>query len=159
MDTPQAHHTIGHDRPVDESPAAPGGRRYGMSPDHRLDGDPPVWSGQGMPTPPTHRSAIVTSTTQPDAKRPTAKQLTYLRTLANRTGTTFATPISREDASAEIRRLKRIADTGFTFAELKAEEAVRRDHDDERLPAELATAVQEWETVGWGSTATWSQRA
>jgi len=112
-----------------------------------------------MPTPPTHRSAIVTSTTQPDAKRPTAKQLTYLRTLANRTGTTFATPISREDASAEIRRLKRIADTGFTFAELKAEEAVRRDHDDERLPAELATAVQEWETVGWGSTATWSQRA
>ena len=38
--------------------------------------------------------------------------------------TTFATPISRADASAEIRRLKRIADTGFTFAELKAEEAV-----------------------------------
>ena len=112
-----------------------------------------------MPTPPTHRSAIVTTTTQPDAKRPTAKQLTYLRRLANRTGTTFATPISFADASAEIRRLKRIADTGFTFAELKGEQVARRDHDDERLPAELASAVREWETVGWGSTATWSQRA
>jgi hypothetical protein len=101
----------------------------------------------------------VTNTTPPDAKPPTARQLTYLRQLANRTGTTFATPISRADASAEIRRLKRIACTGFTFAELKAEQVARRDHDDERLPAELATAVQDWETIGWGSTATWSQRA
>lgn len=101
----------------------------------------------------------MTNTTQPKVKRPTAKQLVYLRTLANRTGTTFATPITRDDTSAEIRRLKRIADTGFTFAELKAEQAARRDHNDEPLPAELATAVQEWETVGWGSTATWSQRA
>jgi hypothetical protein len=98
----------------------------------------------------------VTNTTQPDAKQPTAKQLTYLRTLANRTGTSFATPISRADASAEIRRLKRIADTGFTFAELKGEAAARRDHDDERLPAELATAIQEWETIGWGSNCRWS---
>jgi hypothetical protein len=112
-----------------------------------------------MPTPPTHRSTIVTNTTSPDAKRPTAKQLTYLRTIAKRTGTSFATPISRADASAEIRRLKRIADTGFTFAELKAEQAARRDDDDLPLLAELATAVQEWETIGWGSTATWSQRA
>lgn len=101
----------------------------------------------------------MTNTTPPDAKRPTAKQLTYLRTLANRTGSTFATPISRADASAEIRRLKRIADTGFTFSELKAEAAARRDHDDTRLSAELATAVQDWETIGYGSTATWSQRA
>ncbi len=101
----------------------------------------------------------MTSTTQPDAKRPTAKQLAYLRTLANRTGTTFATPISREDASAEIRRIKRIADSGFTFAELKAEQVARRDHDDEQLPAELATAVQDWEVAGYGSNATWSQRA
>ncbi len=112
-----------------------------------------------MPTPPTHRSTTVTSTTQPKVKRPTAKQLVYLRTLANRTGTTFATPISRADASAEIRQLKRIADSGFTFAELKAEEAARRDHDGAPLPAELATAVQEWETIGWGSNCTWSQRA
>jgi hypothetical protein len=101
----------------------------------------------------------VTNTTQPTAKRPTAKQLTYLRTLADRTGTSFATPISRVDASAEIRRLKRIVDTGFTFAELKAEPAACRDHDDAPLPAGLATGVQDWETVGWGSTATWSQRA
>ena len=101
----------------------------------------------------------MTNTTWPTAKRPTAKQLTYLRTLANRTGTSFATPITRADAGAEIRRLKRIADTGFTFPELTAEQAACRDHDDAPLPAELATAVQDWETIGWGSTATWSQRA
>ena len=112
-----------------------------------------------MPTPPTHRSTTVTSTTQPKVRQPTAKQLTYLRTLANRTGTTVATPITREDASAEIRRLKRIADTGFTFAEIKAERATRHDHNDLPLPAELATAVQDFEVAGYGSTATWSQRA
>jgi hypothetical protein len=109
-----------------------------------------------MPTPPTRRSTIVTNTTQPTAKPPTAKQLTYLRTLADRTGTSFATPISRADASAEIRRLKRIADTGFTFAELKAEPAACRDRDDAPLPVELATAVQDWETIGWGSNCRWS---
>ena len=83
---------------------------------------------------------------------PTAKQLTYLRTLANRTGTTFTTPTTRAQASAEIRRLKTIASTGFTFAELQAEQAERQTHGDHAL-------VMPWEIRGHGSTATWSQRA
>jgi hypothetical protein len=107
-----------------------------------------------MPTPLTHPSATVT-----DTAPPTAKQLTYLRTLANRTGTSFTAPTSRVHASTEIRRLKTVADTGFTFAELDSEAGAHRDRDDAPISAELATAVQEWETVGWGSTATWSQRA
>ena len=38
--------------------------------------------------------------------KPTAAQLNYLRTLASRTGQTFAYPATREQASAEIARLK-----------------------------------------------------
>ena len=40
------------------------------------------------------------------SKPPTAKQLAYLRALSKRAGQTFAMPRTRQDASAEIRRLK-----------------------------------------------------
>ena len=40
------------------------------------------------------------------SKPPTAKQLAYLKVLAERAGQTFARPRSSQDASAEIRRLK-----------------------------------------------------
>src|ERR1039458_847104 len=126
MDTPQAHHTVAHGRQVDESPTA---QRASVRPRVQiidLTADPPARSGQGMPTPPTHRSATMTNSTPP-----TAKQLTYLRTLANRTGTTFTTPTSRPQASAEIRRLKTIASTGFTFAELDTEQAARQARSEE----------------------------
>jgi hypothetical protein len=43
---------------------------------------------------------------QMSSKPPTPKQLAYLRALAERTGQTFATPRTSQDASAEIRRLK-----------------------------------------------------
>ena len=39
-------------------------------------------------------------------KPPTAKQLAYLRALAERTDQTFVTPRTSRDASIEIRRLK-----------------------------------------------------
>jgi len=42
----------------------------------------------------------------PARERPTAKQQSYLRSLAERTGTTFTSPKTRRDASAEIKRLK-----------------------------------------------------
>ena len=38
--------------------------------------------------------------------KPTAKQLSYLRTLAIRTGQTFTPPTTRADASREIQRLR-----------------------------------------------------
>jgi hypothetical protein len=39
-------------------------------------------------------------------KRPTARQLSYLKALAERAGQTFAYPRSAADASREIGRLK-----------------------------------------------------
>ena len=90
----------------------------------------------------------------PASKPPTARQLKYLRTLATRAGQTFATPRDREHASAEIRRLKAITTTGFTFAELQAERAARAANDD--VP--LTIAYQPHELQGHGSTATWSRR-
>ena len=41
-----------------------------------------------------------------EAARPTRKQLSYLRRLAEQTGTTFAPPVTRAEASREIERLK-----------------------------------------------------
>lgn len=83
---------------------------------------------------------------------PTTKQLRYLRTLAGRAGQTFSTPQTRLQASAEIRRLKTVRTTGFTFAELQAEQAAREAHGD-------ASIVKPWEIEGYGSTAGWSQRS
>ena len=86
------------------------------------------------------------------SKPPTAKQLAYLRTLAERAGQTFISPRTRSEASAEIRRLKNVRASGFTFAELSAEQAAREAHGDVAI-------VQPWEIAGRGSTATWSQRS
>lgn len=83
---------------------------------------------------------------------PTAKQLRYLRTLAQRVGQTFATPRTRAEASNQIRRLKAIRETGFTFAELDAEARTREVHGD-------AASVRTWEIAGYGGAASWSQRA
>ncbi len=84
---------------------------------------------------------------------PAARQLAYLRTLAKRTGGTFTYPHTRAQASREIHRLKQIADTGFTFAELQAENQARELHGDP--PLSYATAVQASEVDGYGSAATW----
>jgi hypothetical protein len=86
------------------------------------------------------------------SKPPTAKQLAYLRTLAQRAGQTFISPRTRSEASAEIRRLKEVRATGFTFAEVTADQAGREAHSD-------AAIVQPWEIAGRGSSATWSQRS
>jgi hypothetical protein len=86
------------------------------------------------------------------SKPPTGKQLAYLRTLAERAGQTFIVPGTRAEASAEIRRLKATRGSGFTFAEMAAEEAARVAHGD-------VAVVKPWEIDGRGSTATWSQRS
>jgi hypothetical protein len=87
---------------------------------------------------------------------PTARQLAYLRQLARKTGTTFTSPQSRAQASREIARLKAIATTGFTFAELQAEETTRGQYGDP--PLTYGSAIRDHEVDGHGSTATWSRR-
>ncbi len=80
---------------------------------------------------------------------PTARQLRYLRSLANHSGTTFTNPSSRREASAEIDRLRamgsrpRVQDTDF------AEDPERR--------AGYATAQQPGEVYGYGSNASWQR--
>jgi hypothetical protein len=86
---------------------------------------------------------------------PTAKQLAYLKTLAERTGQTFPWPRTSHQASLEIRRLR------------GAEPASRTERRIERreIADEIATGgtdssrVQDHEVAGWGSAATWSQRS
>ena len=100
---------------------------------------------------------------------PTARQLRYLRQLANRAGQTFTTPRTRTQASWEIERLQAVTNTGMTFAELAEERRVRLDTADASLeiPSSLrdeldrfnATRVHPTEVAGYGASATWSRGA
>lgn len=84
--------------------------------------------------------------------RPTNKQLSYLRALADRTGQTFAYPRTCTQASAEIRRLK--AATASTRSERARE---RREIADAiaRGPENAASVDLDRDVAGYGSTATW----
>ena len=87
--------------------------------------------------------------------RPTQRQLAYLRSLAARTGRTFAYPRTRGQASREIQRLKRAPSS--THAERSIErkdiaDAIARGPED-------AAAVRPDEVAGIGSTATWRERS
>ena len=89
------------------------------------------------------------------SKPPTAKQLAYLRALAERTGQTFATPRTSQDASAEIRRLK------ATPAESRLERRIERNEIADAIGtgAQDSVRVTPNEVTGYGSSATWSQRS
>jgi hypothetical protein len=76
---------------------------------------------------------------------PSARQLSYLKALAVRTGTSFAYPRTRAQASAEIERLR----------QLEALAAEREEPVcDERAPA-YAAAVRPDEVSGYGASARW----
>ncbi|MGI8559413.1 MAG: hypothetical protein ACR2ND_14110 [Solirubrobacteraceae bacterium] len=84
--------------------------------------------------------------------RPTAKQLAYLRSLADRAGQTFSYPRTRRQAGAEIRRLR--AEKPTTRIERRIE---RREIADAIAdgPADAARVDVDREVTGFGSTATW----
>jgi hypothetical protein len=84
--------------------------------------------------------------------KPTAKQLRYLRDLANSRGQTFRYPKTRAEASEEIRRLRaNRPDSRLQRAieRREGERAVRREHLD-------ATAIRPEEIHGYGSHAHWA---
>jgi len=89
------------------------------------------------------------------SKPPTSNQLAYLRALAERTGQTFATPRTHQDASAEIRRLK------ATPAESRLERRIERSEIADAIGtgAQDSVRVTRREVTGHGSSATWSQRS
>jgi len=82
---------------------------------------------------------------------PTPKQLTYLRRLAEATGTTFTPPTTTVEASREIDRLKRRPRQarGDVARERRAVSRGLADRGD-------AAAVRPDEVEGFGSTARWS---
>ena len=92
---------------------------------------------------------------QPSSDRPTARQQRYLRSLAERTGTTFTPPKTKAEASREIDRLQR------RTPDRRSDQARER----KQVTADLQTGVddavrhQASETTGYGSSARWTQGA
>lgn len=86
--------------------------------------------------------------------KPTPKQLAYLRGLADKTGTTFASPQTSAEASAEIKRLQarpRSARSDQARERRDVQRAMQERPDD-------ATAVRASDVRGFGSTARWAHR-
>ena len=86
-----------------------------------------------------------------EAAKPTHKQLSYLRRLAEQTGTTFTPPGTRAEASREIDRLKTRPTT--PAVERRRERRAVQDAMASRGPA---SSVRREETTGYGSTARWA---
>ncbi len=84
-------------------------------------------------------------------KKPSAKQLRYLRSLAERCGESFAYPATAAEASAEIDRLK---------ARRRSSRADRR-HEVTQVRQAMgegggdSASVRPGEISGYGSSATW----
>jgi hypothetical protein len=87
------------------------------------------------------------------ASKPTSRQLTYLRSLANRTGQTFTYPRTSHQASAEINRLKHTRPSSRTEVRIErkqiADAIATRPGDSPRF--------RDDEIHGYGSAATWVQ--
>ena len=83
---------------------------------------------------------------------PTAKQLAFLRALAQRTGETFTYPRTREQASNEIRRLQQRKPSNRAERFLDRRDVVR---DLQTRPRD-ATRVRDREITGYGSSARWA---
>jgi hypothetical protein len=98
-----------------------------------------LWPGHAR----SRRQEAIVSAPAP----PTERQLRYLRTLASRTATTFARPLTRRQASSEIDRL---------IALSRSEATAPYDNGaDGEEPTEYATAVRADEVSGFGSSARW----
>jgi hypothetical protein len=82
--------------------------------------------------------------------KPTTKQLSYLRTLAIRTGQTFTPPATRADASREIQRLK-----GATSSDRDEQRRERGDIRD-ALSRGTGAAPRNHEISGYGSSCEWT---
>lgn len=84
------------------------------------------------------------------SRAPSSKQLSYLRSLALQTGTSFTPPSSSSEASREIRRLR----------ERRSCEPRLQGNPSESAAPELeltyGTAPADGEIVGYGPSATWA---
>lgn len=86
---------------------------------------------------------------------PTRKQLAYLRSLANRSGTTFTYPRTSSQASTEIKRLQRLGQSSQADRN-REQRAVQRDLAER---PDDASQVRRNELRGHGSSARWASDA
>ncbi len=92
-------------------------------------------------------------TTRGNAAKPTAKQLRYLKTLAEQRGQTFTYPTTSRDASREINRLRQTPRT-------PRGDVARERHqiaDDMATRRGDAARVNPDEIAGYGSDAHWAR--
>jgi hypothetical protein len=85
----------------------------------------------------------------PTDRPPSARQLAYLKALAERAGQTFCHPRTAAHASREIARL-RAAPSGRAERELE-----RAGDPTVREAIEDAAVIRGFELVGYGSSCTW----
>jgi hypothetical protein len=87
---------------------------------------------------------------------PTTRQLQFVRSLAEQTGTSFTPPTTRGQASSEIKRLLALKEAGHVELTVRP-----GDLETEPIGSELvyATGVQPGEVVGFGSAASWRKAA
>jgi len=85
-------------------------------------------------------------------RKPTPKQLRYLKDLTLRTGQTFTYPSTAAQASREIDRLK---GTSPTSLEDRRRELRQVSHDLAERRGDAARVATEIEVDGWGSSAHW----
>ena len=83
---------------------------------------------------------------------PTAKQLAFLRALAQRTGETFAPPRTRAEASSEIRRLQQRKPSSRVERFLDRRDVAR----DIQTGSGDAVRFGDDEVQGYGSSARWA---
>jgi hypothetical protein len=86
----------------------------------------------------------------PRPNGPTAKQLRYLRALANNCGQTFTYPRTKAQASAEIQRLEALP------AQDWRDRAAEREQLASTRAPEDAARVRGGEITGYGASARWT---
>ncbi|MDQ4049107.1 MAG: DUF3072 domain-containing protein [Actinomycetota bacterium] len=84
----------------------------------------------------------------PTDDRPTTKQQRYLRSLAQRTGTSFTPPATKAEASREIKRLKELSASPRHERRADREAVAKAQRGGE-------ARVRPSEVTGYGSNATW----
>src|SRR4030081_471606 len=92
---------------------------------------------------------------------PTSRQLQFVRSLAEQTGTSFTPPKTRAQASSEIKRLLALKESGHGELAISSSDVEAEPIQAEPVESELvyATGVQPGEVVGFGSAASWRKAA
>jgi hypothetical protein len=92
---------------------------------------------------------------------PTTRQLQFVRSLAEQTGTSFTPPTTRGQASSEIKRLLALKEAGHVELTVRPGDLETQAVETEAVESELvyATGVQPGEVVGFGSAASWRKAA